>query len=54
MSDIEKIRIIIDEICSEYVGRFDFWTTPYGRKILQIKEILNNENGNDVEKEGVK
>jgi uncharacterized protein YeeX (DUF496 family) len=36
-----EIEKIINQLCSEYVGRFDFWTTPYGRRILEIKGILN-------------
>ena len=38
---LTRIRVIIDELSSDYAGRFDFWTTPYGQKILEIKGILN-------------
>jgi hypothetical protein len=38
---IEKIREIIDQLCSDYATKIDFWKTPYGQKILEIKGILN-------------
>jgi hypothetical protein len=41
---LTRIRVIIDELSSDYAGRFDFWTTPYGQKILEIKGILNEES----------
>jgi hypothetical protein len=38
---LEKIKEVIDELCSDYACKIDFWKTPYGQKILEIKGILN-------------
>jgi hypothetical protein len=38
---LENIKEVIDELCSDYACKIDFWKTPYGQKILEIKGILN-------------
>ena len=38
---LKLIKIIIADILDNYFGKFDFHKTYYGRKILEIKEILD-------------
>lgn len=38
---LTRVRDIIDQLCSDYACKIDFWKTPYGQKILEIKGILN-------------
>jgi hypothetical protein len=38
---LTRVREIIDQLCSDYSTKIDFWKTPYGQKILEIKGILN-------------
>jgi hypothetical protein len=41
LNEYKRAKEIIDELCEEYATRIDFWGTPYGKKILEIKGILN-------------
>lgn len=37
---LTQARKIVDDLCSEYACKIDFWTTNYGQKILELKEVL--------------
>jgi len=38
---LELIKFMINQLCEDYACKINFWKTPYGQKILEIKGILN-------------
>lgn len=40
LDKLNKARKMVDELCSEYACKIDFWKTNYGQKILELKEVL--------------